>query len=229
VEAVALLDEGVALYRELGSRSGVAAALRALGRAATGERAEALLRQSLAQRWRLGERPGMAECLDDLAWVAVRSGRRPDARRAARLMGAADALREATGAPVPPGEQPRRAASAQAAAAGMGRTASVSAWALGKQLTLDRAVAEALGYAPAEGSRTPSQRASSPLTAREREVAVLVARGLTSAQIAESLSISPRTVERHVANVLHRLGLTARTQLAAWVGQRQWLEELPPP
>ncbi len=54
------------------------------------------------------------------------------------------------------------------------------------------------------------------LTAREREVALLVARGLTNRQIASELSISKRTVDNHVANILKKLGLRSRAQVAAW-------------
>lgn len=52
------------------------------------------------------------------------------------------------------------------------------------------------------------------LTGREREVAALVAQGLTNAQIARALVLSERTVENHVAHVLHKLGLSTRTALA---------------
>jgi DNA-binding NarL/FixJ family response regulator len=57
----------------------------------------------------------------------------------------------------------------------------------------------------------------SPLTAREREVAVLIARGLTNRQIASHLVISERTADTHVQNILGKLGLVSRAQAAAWV------------
>jgi DNA-binding CsgD family transcriptional regulator len=55
------------------------------------------------------------------------------------------------------------------------------------------------------------------LTRREREVAALVAQGLSNRQIAAAAHISERTVESHVQHVLDKLGFTNRTQIAAWV------------
>lgn len=55
------------------------------------------------------------------------------------------------------------------------------------------------------------------LTPREREVAGLVAEGLSNRQIAEKLYVSERTAETHVQNILTKLGFTSRTQVAGWV------------
>jgi DNA-binding CsgD family transcriptional regulator/tetratricopeptide (TPR) repeat protein len=54
------------------------------------------------------------------------------------------------------------------------------------------------------------------LTPREREVVALLAEGLTNAQLAERLYISPRTAAVHVSNVLTKLGMSSRTEVAAW-------------
>jgi len=56
-----------------------------------------------------------------------------------------------------------------------------------------------------------------PLTAREFEVARHVAEGLTNAQIAEELTLSPKTVSAHIEHILAKLGATRRTEIAAWV------------
>jgi DNA-binding NarL/FixJ family response regulator len=58
-------------------------------------------------------------------------------------------------------------------------------------------------------------RAADPLSAREREIAALVAQALTNRQIAERLVLSERTVEGHVRNILAKLGLANRTHIAA--------------
>jgi DNA-binding NarL/FixJ family response regulator len=59
-----------------------------------------------------------------------------------------------------------------------------------------------------------------PLTARQREVAILIAQGLTNRQIAHALVISERTVDTHVQNILGKLELATRTQVAAWMVER---------
>ena len=56
----------------------------------------------------------------------------------------------------------------------------------------------------------------STLTRREREIALLVARGLSNRGVAEELVISPATVARHVTNILTKLGFSSRAQIAAW-------------
>jgi DNA-binding CsgD family transcriptional regulator len=61
---------------------------------------------------------------------------------------------------------------------------------------------------------------SAVLTAREQEVAALVAQGLTNRQIASELSISEHTVATHITNILKRLGLNSRSRLSAWVAER---------
>jgi DNA-binding CsgD family transcriptional regulator len=61
-----------------------------------------------------------------------------------------------------------------------------------------------------------ARAAASPLTARERNVASLVADGLTNRQIAEKLVVSERTAENHVQHILGKLGLTNRVQVAGW-------------
>jgi DNA-binding CsgD family transcriptional regulator len=55
-----------------------------------------------------------------------------------------------------------------------------------------------------------------PLTAREFEVARLVAAGATNREIAASLTISPKTASAHIEHILAKLGAARRTEIAAW-------------
>lgn len=59
-------------------------------------------------------------------------------------------------------------------------------------------------------------RRDGELTGREREVAALIAEGLTNGQLAERLYISPKTAAVHVSNILMKLGLSSRAEVAAW-------------
>jgi DNA-binding NarL/FixJ family response regulator len=89
---------------------------------------------------------------------------------------------------------------------------------------------QAIEYSLSEEKPTPpisttperSSADESPgLTPREREVAVLVARGLTNRQISEELVLSEHTVITHVRNILKKVNLHSRTQLTLWVTERQ--------
>ena len=73
-------------------------------------------------------------------------------------------------------------------------------------------VRDRLGLSPAEGRRSVTGPAA--LTPREREVALLVADGLTNAELARRLYISPKTAAVHVSSILHKLGVTSRAEVA---------------
>jgi non-specific serine/threonine protein kinase len=83
----------------------------------------------------------------------------------------------------------------------------------------DPLVQQTLGTAAPRGTTRnppPVPGVTSPLTAREREIVALVARGLSNKAIAEQLVLSDRTVEMHVSNALGKLAFSSRAQLAAW-------------
>jgi non-specific serine/threonine protein kinase len=83
---------------------------------------------------------------------------------------------------------------------------------------------EATAYALNEGSRPTAARAASDadiLTVRERQVADLIAQGLTNKGIAAELMISQRTAESHVERILAKLEFTSRAQIAAFVAPNQ--------
>jgi DNA-binding NarL/FixJ family response regulator len=81
----------------------------------------------------------------------------------------------------------------------------------------------ALAFLPKEkpiSKRRAAAEQFGGLTEREREVAILVAQGKTSREIAERLVVSERTAEVHVSNILGKLGFTSRAQIAAWVVEK---------
>ena len=78
---------------------------------------------------------------------------------------------------------------------------------------------EARALLPPLRAATPRQvirQAFSGLTAREREVAAEISRGKSNREIAVSMVVSERTVEYHVGNILGKLGLSSRSQVAIW-------------
>ncbi len=70
-----------------------------------------------------------------------------------------------------------------------------------------------------DATRAPTEPGE--LTGREQEVADLVAEGLSNGEIAKRLFISPKTASVHVSNILAKLRLSNRTEIAAWVLQRR--------
>ena len=77
-------------------------------------------------------------------------------------------------------------------------------------------IARADAIAKSSRGRGREQEPWRPLTVREFEVARLIAGGLTNAQIAAELSVSPKTVSAHVEHILAKLGVARRTEVAAW-------------
>jgi non-specific serine/threonine protein kinase len=97
----------------------------------------------------------------------------------------------------------------------LGDAAFTAAWEVGRAMSIDQALQGATQDGK-QGREETRQRGQGGLTSREYEVANFVTRGLTNEEIARTLVLSERTVEMHVSNAMHKLGLTKRTQLAAW-------------
>jgi predicted ATPase/DNA-binding CsgD family transcriptional regulator len=203
--------------RRVGDRSGEADALAALGWVALerGDRAAARRHaaRSLSLRRDLGHLAGVPGGLDQIAAVAAATG---DAARAFRLCGAADSLRVAFGLKASTEERRSRERWCAAPRAPADR----AAWEAGGALAPEAALAEALAPDVGEredGGRAHTSAAPGPLSAREREVAELIAAGMSNQEIAARLVLSARTVERHAENIRGKLGVRTRAQVAAWV------------
>jgi non-specific serine/threonine protein kinase len=180
--------------------------------------AEARLKEAVRVLDRIGHRWGIATSLEGLAWAARSSGR-PD--RAALLLGASAAIWRELGNTLPywQAEDDRCQAAARAA---LGEGRYRACWEEGHALSQDQAVAAALedqGTVPAARPATAVTAAKDAfeLSARELEVARLVADGLSNPAIASALFVSVATVKTHVSHILAKLGLDSRTQLARWI------------
>jgi non-specific serine/threonine protein kinase len=227
-QAAALYAETLERARDAGDTWIVAFALYVTGNLAwlRGDRrqAEAFHRDALVLARDIGATWAIAECLWGLAGLAGTFGE-PD--RAARLHGAERALREAVGAVLLGGTAAHEPAMA-AARATLGEAAFATAAAEGRTLPLEHIIDYALAgderprsvgqVAARQDARSAGAR--EPLTPREREVARLIARGLSNRQIAGHLAISKLTADRHVSNILGKLGFASRVQVAAWVVER---------
>jgi DNA-binding CsgD family transcriptional regulator len=227
-EAARLQRESLALFREEGRPDGIAVNLHGLGLVALERRdyrgAEALVRQSLRLARRVGYKIYVAYCLEALAAAAAG---RADWGRAARLLGAAAALRDELGTIYWPYERAWLEPRSAAARAALGDAAFAAAWAAGRALSWEQAADEALSEAAeAAEAETPAASApapgaargavGAPLTPREREVAALVAAGWTDREVARELGISERTAENHVRHILAKLGGHSRARIAQW-------------
>jgi non-specific serine/threonine protein kinase len=141
-------------------------------------------------------------------------------RRAARLFGAAEALRETTGVKLAdPADRAQRDRQVEAVRGRLGAQTFALEWAAGREMAPDEVVRLALRIASAETDGVAddsSRKRASVLTRREMEVAVLVARGLTNRQAAEKLLVAPRTVETHLEHIFAKLGVQTRAEVAAW-------------
>ena len=92
-------------------------------------------------------------------------------------------------------------------------------WLDAQKVPLDASLAEArllLRSFATSRPRSVESSGNDALSDREREVAILVARGLTNRQIADELIITRKTVETHVSHLLAKLGLVSRVQIATW-------------
>jgi non-specific serine/threonine protein kinase len=185
------------------------------------EQAEATLCEALQLKRFTQDSLGLAFILDALAWTAAASG---DSERAAVLLGASDQVWQTVGVPLSGGKHllARREQFEDVARQAMGNSGFDTAFGRGGQLTVE----DMLTFALRERRVSPVEprQADSLLTPREREVADLVAQGMSSKDVAAKLVVSRRTVDAHVDHIFAKLGFNSRTQIATWVAQQHATE-----
>ncbi len=219
--AIAQHTDSLILSREVGDQFMRAYHLRNLGmdrfRKRDYKRAAAHYEEGLRLSKDVGDRWVAEECLEGLAGVASANGYH---ERAARLFGTTEALRELLGhirSHVDQADYDRGVATTRAE---LGEEAFAAASLEGRGMTLEQAIE--YGLATASTVSTKDKETARPeglLAQREREVALLIAQGLSNREIASRLVISERTAETHVQHILNKLGFKSRTQIATWATQ----------
>ncbi|MEU6067709.1 LuxR C-terminal-related transcriptional regulator [Streptomyces sp. NPDC047082] len=183
--------------------------------------ADDLARQALRLLQNVNDHWGMALCIEVVAWCAAATGK---PRRAARLLGILRSLWDTIGGSnlcTAPFMCEGHQQCAKTLAAALPEAVRERAYQEGAALDIPAAIAHVLEEQPSlDPGEDPAAEPDGPvpvkLTKREREVAELVAAGMSNKDIAAKLVIAPRTAENHVARTLAKLELTSRSQLAVW-------------
>ncbi|QUQ71460.1 helix-turn-helix transcriptional regulator [Kutzneria sp. CA-103260] len=204
--------ELVARAERAGAEHTLASALWAAGSlhlATDPERAITMVEDAVRRFQQIDDMWGLGWTVETLAWAYTAAGHHS---RGAVLMGASGRLWAEMGlrfyspGPLTLGHEQAMATLRTA----LGERAFEAALAEGAELGFRRVV-------PAKGLPMRSVTPASELTAREREVAELVAAGLTNPQIAAKLFLGTRTVQTHLRSIMNKLGVNNRTQVAAHV------------
>jgi len=224
----ACFEETIQLTEPRGESLHRANALMALGldawRMGDTVHAVELQRSSLEIKVGFDDQLGTALGLESLAWGVGALGQH---KRAAHMLGAAEVLWDSTGASIATlmpelvCEHDKAVAAARAA---LGDQGYAAAFRRGRQMPLAQVLNDAEHIRRSTRSGQVDAGGAGSLTSREEEIAGLLAQGLSNRAIAKSLVIAQRTAETHVANVLVKLGLTSRSQVAAWVAEQRGID-----
>jgi DNA-binding CsgD family transcriptional regulator len=179
--------------------------------------AEAALVEALRATLVIDDQNGLVTRMQMLATSAATSG---NEERAARLLGWSEKLRVDIAAPASPFTRSLVENAQAQAKAGLGEDRYTKFFDAGAHLDREGAVALAIGEktTPAAGR---IDKPADPLGKREREVAQLIAEGLSNKEIATRLFLSERTVETHVYNILNKLGFNSRVNIASWMSSSE--------
>jgi len=226
-----LVQEGLPILRALGDRGGIGRSLYGLAEVALARgnvaQAQHLYTEALAQLREVGDQRWIAEGLQGLATAVASQGH---VVWAARLLGAAAAHYKTLGASPYPVFRAAYEYTVATTRATLGEDQFAAAWQEGQTMPLEAvltapAPATLLSQHPADELLPPSP--PHDLTAREVEVLRLLAQGLTNAQMAQRLVISPRTIHAHVRAIYSKLGLPSRVAATHYALEHHLLSSLP--
>ncbi len=226
-QAARLCEESLSLRREMGDKGGSAHTFLMLGRVALSghqyQQADTYYKDSLAICQDVGEKEGIALALEGLAGISAALGQ---ARSAARLLGTAETLRDATNVALSPIDRAFNERTLASVRARLGEHVIHAERDEGRALTLEQALALQEPLAPTMQSSpvftpTPSTTYPNELTTREVEVLRLIAVGLSDSAVAERLVISPRTVQGHVRSIFNKIHVNSRVAATRYAIEHQ--------
>jgi len=225
--AAAFEEEGLLLRREMGENWGIAVSLANFAWIAINqddlEKARSLLLESLIIRHEIEDKGGIAWCLEKLAKINILYGQKKSRaqslesfRCAAMLFGAAAAIRAPLGSVIDHVDQPEYKRDLKTLRTVLGREGFSNLWEQGKGAPLEDVMDEALGESTKASALSEKEKFGG-LTARERQVALLVSQGKSNREIAQEMMVGVKTVETYITRILNKLGFTSRVQIATWV------------
>jgi DNA-binding CsgD family transcriptional regulator/tetratricopeptide (TPR) repeat protein len=218
-------ERSLAIRLELGFQEGIGIMLQLLGMIAYREgdyaTARALCHEGLGLLWKLGARWIVGNSISAFASLAA-TQRQPE--RAVRLAGATAILSETISVLPIPLAQGMLEETLEVARRTLGEEAYARAWAEGRALSLEGAIAEARAVEVWPPPGAPDGHGPAPkfdgypagLTPREVEVLRLVAAGRTTREIADELVVSVPTVERHITHIYGKIGVRGRAEATAY-------------
>ena len=219
--ANALSLEGVTLSREAGDLYQLENMFRNLAVAGmvSGDlhTANAWFVEALQVARQVDNRLGQYYGLSTAGWYAANRGQ---ARAAAQLLGAAEALGAQTGGTLGGPTIPIVARAEQMALEALGAVVFNAEFDAGQHLSREAALRLALGEAAPIDTSGSEHVAATSLAKREVEVAQLVAEGLSNRQIGVRLFISEATVASHIRHIMDKLGVNSRSQIAVLMAPR---------
>jgi predicted ATPase/DNA-binding CsgD family transcriptional regulator len=229
-----LAQEGMRLFKEIADRQGIAMACILLARVAA-FRGDATVARGLYEEGLTNARETrhawlMAACLEGLASIVAAQEEEgihavdgsPGEQAclwAAQLWGAAEELREAVGVPIPFVERADYERLVAGVRTRLGGQAFATAWAQGRTMTPEQALAAQGRVAlspPTRPAAPPISTYPAGLTAREVQVLRLVARGQTNSEIAEELGLSQKTIAHHLTHIFNKTSSENRASAAAF-------------
>jgi DNA-binding CsgD family transcriptional regulator len=230
--AIAAAEKSIAICDAHGESWHKAYAMTALGielwRQGDTRRATALEQESLRVFRTLDDWVGVGVNVEVLAWIAASE---EEYTRAGELLGILRNIWGAIGAPLMGfGHLIRYRDECEVRTKhALGEPALQKAVKRGAKLSHDHALAYALMEEASRLDRSGETDRRSPLTPRETEIAQLIARGMSSKEIAAALVIAQRTAEGHTEHILRKLDFNSRTQIACWAAEQARLSGEGPP